>query len=90
MIALFNQYSFVFAALIGGILLAVGLWRWQRLAGLRPVIKLGALAVYVVVALAFNLALRYPASPDPAESLPMVEATLSNDRPTFVMLYSNY
>jgi hypothetical protein len=85
MIALLNQYSFVLGSLVLGLGLAVLLWRWRGApAGLRVVL----LAVFVMAAILLGAARRYPVQE--VTTLVEAEAVLTNEQPTFVMLYSNY
>lgn len=84
--AILNQYSFITVSGMLGLGLAFGLWRWQHGSVL---LRLGILALYVVGAIAFGSSRRYPQEEAPL-TLAQIEATLSNDRATFVMLYSNY
>lgn len=81
----FNQYSFLIFSGIGGIALALMLWRWTR-----PPVALRAtvLLFYAIGIIAFTLVMRYPAVE--VSSVEQVETTLSNGRPTFMMFYSNY
>lgn len=83
--SLFNQYSFVIAALVVGLGLTLGLWRWRRPG---RVLKIALLVGYALIAGGINLAFHYPAST--VETVDDVEAMLVNSRPTFVMLYSDY
>jgi hypothetical protein len=85
MFALLNQYSFVAATLVIGLLLAFGLWRWRR--GPR-LVRIGLLVVYVIGALGIAAASRYP---DPqVTSVAEADTVLNSGQPVFVMLYSNY
>jgi thiol-disulfide isomerase/thioredoxin len=83
--ALFAQFSFLIATLVGGALLLLGLWRWQR--G-NPYARAGIFAWYVLGVLVIGLVFRYPAAnaATPAD----VERILDNGKPTLVMLYSNF
>ena len=83
--ALFAQFSFLITTITGGLLLLLGLWRWQR--G-NPYLRAGILAWYVLGVLVIGLVFRYPATPvgTPAD----VERILDNGKPTLVMLYSNF
>jgi len=46
--------------------------------------------IYAVVAIVVGLSFQYPASPVNVETVADVETMLINEKPTFVMLYSNY
>jgi hypothetical protein len=82
---MFNQFSYLWIMTFVGLVLGGVLWRWQQgPAGLR----ISVLVAYVVVALIVTLIFRYPSTT--AESVATVEATLNGDRPTFIMLYSNF
>lgn len=83
--SIFNQYSLLFSLIIGGILLAYGLWRWQRPSRL---IRLALFSGYVIAAIGIVLAVRYPDTS--VSSIAELDSTLDNGRPTFIMLYSNY
>ncbi len=80
-----NQFSYIWISVIVGVILAVALWRWRK--GNR-LLRGGLLALYLVAAIAFGMLRQYP--PPEVNSLAEAEAILANDRPTFVMLYSNY
>ncbi len=80
-----NQYSLLVSLIIGGIMLAYGLWRWQRLSRL---IRFVLFSGYVFVAIGIVVAVRYPDTS--VSSIAELDSTLANGRPTFVMLYSNY
>jgi uncharacterized membrane protein AbrB (regulator of aidB expression) len=83
--SIFNQYSFVFIAIVLGLGIAFALWRWQRgAAWLRG----GVLALYIVVAVVAGLSLRYPDTT--VENVQDAETILTNGNPTFFMFYSNY
>jgi hypothetical protein len=85
--AIINQFSFVISAVLTGAILAVVLWRWKRLP--LPVwLRVVMLALYIVGAIALGLSRRYPDSS--VTTLAEAEARLTNEQPTFVMLYSNY
>ena len=80
-----NQYSYVLFVILAGIGLGTLLWRWQR----PPlVLRVLLLVVFVIVAAGLSLSRRYPA-PE-VTTLADAETILSNEQPTFVMLYSNY
>lgn len=83
-----NQFSFVVAAGVVGLVLALLLWRWPALRPLNPLLRLGVLAAYALLVALLGLSRRYP--PSPVRSLDQAEAILQGGRPTFVMLYSNY
>ena len=80
-----NQFSYVWISVGLGVILAVGLWRWRK--GSR-LLRGALLLLYVLAAVAFGLSHQYPA-PE-VTSLAEAEAILTNEQPTFVMLYSNY
>ena len=80
-----NQYSYVLFVILAGIGLGVLLWRWQR----PPlVLRVLLLVVFVIGAVGISLSRRYP-TPE-VTTLADAETILSNEQPTFVMLYSNY
>ena len=87
MIQVFNQFSFVVAVIgVGlGLILAVSriprLNRWPRIE---------IVALYIIVMILMRSAFIYPDSPVAVESVGDVENVLINEKPTFVMLYSNY
>jgi hypothetical protein len=83
----FNQYSFLWMLAGLGALLALGLWRWRK--G-NPYVRAGLLAWYVFGALVLTLTLRYPTSTITPQSPEQVEALISNQQPSFVVLYSRY
>ncbi len=81
----FNQFSFLIFSAVGGVVLALLLWRWQR----PPLLLRGALmAAYAVGIVLVALLVRYPVGT--VDSAEQVEATLNNGNPSLVMLYSNY
>ncbi len=80
-----NQFSYVWISVGVGAILALFLWRWRK--GSQW-LRVGLLALYVLAALAFGLSRQYP--PPEVTSLAEAEAILTNEQPTFVMLYSNY
>ncbi len=85
MIAFLNQYSFVLGSLALGLGLGVVLWRWRRPPALLRVL----LAIVFLAGVALlGASRRYPA-PE-VTTLAEAEAILTNEEPTFVMLYSNY
>jgi hypothetical protein len=84
--ATFNQYSYVFTAAIGGLLLAAGLWFWK---GPSPALRAALMAAYLLGAVGVHFALRYRSAGEAANAA-AVEEALANGRPTLVMLYSNY
>jgi hypothetical protein len=85
-VSIINQYSYVFTAVVGGILLAVGLWLWK---GVAPGLRAALLAAYLLGAVGLHFVLRYR-SGEGEVSVGSAEAILANGRPTFLMLYSNY
>jgi hypothetical protein len=86
MMSIINQYSYVILSAFVGVLLAAGLWLWK---GAAPALRIALLAVYVLGAVGMHFALRYRAVGESA-SADSAEEALSNGRPTFLMLYSNY
>ncbi len=86
--AVINQFSFVAAAGLGGLVLAVALWRWQSLP-LSPAPRVAVFVLYVVVMVALLFRMRYPQE-NTADAPATVDNALTNGRPTFIMLYSNY
>lgn len=85
--AIFNQFSFVIFAVVLGVALLVGL---RYIPNRSPSVRLGITGVYLLVIVFIGLQFRYPASPVDVETVADVEAMLSNNQPTLVMLYSNY
>lgn len=83
--ALLNQYSYVLLALLISVVLARLLWRAKRL---HPVLRAGLLILLIMTLSAFGLSRRQPAPS--VGSISAAEAILTNEQPTFVMLYSNY
>lgn len=84
--AFFNQHSWLFL-LVGLVGVAgAGLWRWRRV---NAWWRLGLFAWVVFGMLALALLTRYPAGYTPA-SLAQLESALEDDRPAFIMLYSQY
>lgn len=86
--AFFNQYSYLLMVVVIGAAVVWALWRWRR----APLIVRGLLAAaYVVAAVAFSLAMRYPSGAEvSASTAAEVEQAISDNQPTLVMLYSNY
>jgi hypothetical protein len=84
--AILNQYSYVFWSVVGGIILAIGLWLWK---GAAPALRAALLAAYLLGAVGMQFVLRYRDGEEEA-STASVEETLANGRPTFLMLYSNF
>lgn len=85
--AFFNQYSLLLALVVGAVLVAASLWRWQR--G-HVLLRAGVMAWYVLGAVVLVLALRYPALDAGIQTVADVENIIQDGEPTFVMLYSNY
>lgn len=86
MIQLFNQFSFIIVVVVIGFALSFAVRRFT----IHRTIKIGLLIGYIVLGVFIGLTLRYPESPDMVENVADVEAMISNDTPTFLMLYSNY
>ena len=84
--AIINQYSYVFTAVVGGLLVAAGLWFWK---GPAPGLRVALMVAYLLGAIGVHFVLRYRSS-EGAANAAAVEDTLGNGRPTLVMLYSNY
>jgi hypothetical protein len=84
--AIFNQYSYVFTAVLGGLLVAAGLWFWK---GPAPSLRVALMVAYLLGAIGVHFALRYRSAEESANAA-AVEDTLANGRPTLLMLYSNY
>lgn len=85
--SVFNQFSYPLVAIAFGILIVVIISRISRLN--RP-LRLRMMLIYAVVAIVVGLSFQYPASPVNVETVTDVETMLINEKPTFVMLYSNY
>lgn len=82
-----NQFSYpIFAIVLGLIIVAVT----RRMPRFNRVMRLGVIAGYMIVAIILGTVFQYPDSPSQVETVADVEATLLNEQPTFVMLYSNY
>lgn len=83
--SILNQYSYVLFAglLILGV--AVVMWRWRR----GPVwLRAGLIIVVTLGVFVLGTSRRYPTSE--VTTLAEADAILTNEQPTFVMLYSNY
>ena len=87
MIQLFNQFSYLGAVLLIGIILIASI---KRLPQLNRIMRVGVIAVYLMIAIVVGITYQYPASPVQAKTVTDVENVLINEQPTFVMLYSNY
>ncbi|MFN8371712.1 MAG: hypothetical protein U0694_02385 [Anaerolineae bacterium] len=89
---IFNQYSFVWAAAVFGVLLAAGAWFGLRALRLKTRLRLTLVSVvmlvFIVASITFNLSRHYPDAT--VRTAADVESTLANGQPTLVMLYSNY
>ena len=81
-----NQYSYVFWSVVGGVILAIGLWLWK---GAAPALRVALLAAYLLGAVGVHFVLRYRSGGEEV-SAASAEAILANGRPTFLMLYSNF
>lgn len=82
---LINQYSFVALSIFLGLVVAIGLWRWQD----GPLwLRLALAAAYLLgvgfVRLTLNFHENY------SGKLADVDNTLADGSPTLLMLYSNY
>jgi thiol-disulfide isomerase/thioredoxin len=86
--ALFNQYSAIVLALVGGLVLIGMMWRLRRPG--QMVARVGMLAVYAVVVAALILSLSFPESNAEVENIATIETALVNGKPTFMMLYSHF
>jgi hypothetical protein len=84
--SLLNQYSFF--AIMGalGVVLAGGLWLMLRNTPRKRLLLAIIMALYAVGVLLFNFSQQVQTQ----ITLEDVDAALSSQRPTFVMLYSNY
>ena len=82
-----NQHSFLFFGSILGVILFVGL---GYVPNLPPILRFVIIGVYAVILILFQARFHYPDSPVEVATVADVEATLSDNKPTFVMLYSNY
>lgn len=82
-----NQYSFLVFATLLGVILFFGL---GLVPTLSPVLRFGVVGVYALAAIVFQARFHYPDSPVEVESVADVEAVLTDNKPTFVMLYSNF
>jgi hypothetical protein len=72
---------------MGFVALALGMWRWQNRS---PYLRLGIVAWYVFGAIVVGIAVQYPTPDGTPETIADIETTLNNQRPTLVMLYSDY
>ncbi len=86
--AIFNQFSFVFFALMGAGLLTLAMWRLKH--PTRLMIRLAILGIYGIIAVLFVLNLPFPAGDSTFASYAEVEEVIHNGKPTFVMLYSQF
>ena len=84
---IFNQYSYVTATITIGL---IALFAISRIPQLTLPIRIVIMVVYVGVVFLFGMSQRYPDSPLEAETVDDVENALINEKPTFLMLYSNY
>ncbi len=84
---IFNQYSYPVFMVIFGLMLLAGL---SRIPQFTPVMLLVVMGIYGLVAIFIGTRFQYPDSPVEVETVAEVEATLINEKPTFLMLYSNY
>ncbi|NDJ85638.1 MAG: hypothetical protein GYB66_07110 [Chloroflexi bacterium] len=82
---LVNQFSFVLAATMGFIVVALVAWRWRRPSRL---IRIALPVLYLITVLLLGGLFRYPDSG--IESVEEADARLTNGQPTFLMFYSNY
>jgi hypothetical protein len=85
MVAVFNQYSFVFLSIFAGLILAAALWRWRRP---PAALRAGLMALYIGGMVGLHFASRYADTFD--GSLASADAILTDGNPTLLMLYSNY
>ncbi len=85
LMSIINQFSYILSIVTVGAILAVVLWRWKKLPGWLRVVLF---ALYVGGVIVVGLSRRYP--PSEVATLDEAEEWLTNDQPTFVMLYSNY
>ncbi len=81
-----NQFSFVIAVAIVGIIFVLFLTTRRSWS---PVLRVGLILGVVVIAIGISVAFRYPSS-DSIDTADDLEAIIHNGRPTFIMLYSNY
>jgi len=85
LVNLFNQYSFVALSIFLGLIVAVGLWRWQS----GPLwLRLALAAAYLLGVGIVRLTLNF--HENDSGSLSDVDQTLTDGNPTLLMLYSNY
>jgi len=85
--AFFNQNSLLLTAIILCVVIALSMVRWQSRS---RILRAGIVAWSVFIALAVIIAVRYPTDTIyTATTINEIETTLTNDRPTFVMLYSH-
>ncbi len=82
-----NQFSYPLLAIALGLLIAFGASRIPRLN--RP-IKFLIILAYIITVLFVGSMFQYPDSPVEVATISDVENMLINEKPTFVMLYSNY
>lgn len=86
--ALFNQYSSIALALVGGLVLIGVMWRLRRPG--RLVLRIAVVAVYCAVVASLILSLSFPYGSGEVENIATVETALVNGKPTFIMLYSHF
>jgi|GEM_PF-2281086 len=84
---LFNQFSYPLFVIVFGVMLFIGL---SRLEAVSVPISIGVMVAYVIGAFFVGTQFQYPDSPVEAETIADVKNTLTNNRATFLMLYSNY
>lgn len=84
---LINQFSFPLLAIVGAVILVVGLLRVPKLNRYARITLLG---IYLLGIFFVSTQFRYPDSPVTIDTVVDVEAILQNSASTFVMLYSNY
>ena len=80
-------YSYIVAIIVFGIIIVFTINRIPQLT--RPM-QVGVMVVYVIVVFSIGMSQRYPDSPLEVATTVDVENTLINEKPTLLMLYSNY
>jgi hypothetical protein len=84
---IFITHSYPIATIILGLFILV---ITSRITQINRPMQLGIMLVYAMVAIFVWTAFNYPESPIEVATVADVENTLINEKPTFVMLYSNY
>jgi len=81
------QFSYPLFAIVLGVFIFIVA---KRQTGLNRFVLWGSTIAYALVAIFVGITFQYPDSLVQVETVADVENTLINEKPTFVMLYSNY